>query len=403
MLWFRTPEKVYFKKGCMPVALNELKTEYNRKKAFIVTDSFLFKSGFTKNITDKLDELGIQYACFYDVAPDPTLGCAMEGVKQIRDFEPDVIIALGGGSPMDAAKIMWVMYEHPDADFQSMSMDFMDIRKRIYKFPKMGEKAMMVAIPTSSGTGSEVTPFAIITDEKTGTKWPLADYELMPNMAIVDADNMMTQPKGLTSASGIDVMTHAIEAYVSTLHTVFTDPLALEAIHIVAKDLLKSYHGDMACREEMHYGQCLAGMAFSNALLGIVHSMAHKTGAAYSGGHIVHGCANAMYLPKVIKFNAKNPEAEKRYGEIAAFLGLEPTSDALIARIKEMNKQLDIPSCIKDYEGGIIDEKEFLDKLPEVAANAIGDACTGSNPRQPSQEDMEKLLLAVYYDKDVAF
>nr|WP_305117001.1 bifunctional acetaldehyde-CoA/alcohol dehydrogenase [Acutalibacter muris] len=304
MLWFRTPEKVFFKKGCMPVALEELRTDYHRKKAFIVTDTFLYQNGYTKPLTDKLDELGIQYAVFADVAPDPTLACALEGVKQINSFKPDVIIALGGGSPMDAAKIMWVLYEHPDADFQSMSMDFMDIRKRIYRFPKMGEKAMMVAIPTSSGTGSEVTPFAIITDEKTGTKWPLADYELLPTMAIVDVDNMMNQPKGLTSASGIDAMTHAIEAYVSIMASPFTDGLALEAIKLVFKYLPSAYENgsnDPYAREKMAEASCIAGMAFANAFLGLNHSMAHKLGAYH---HLPHGVANAVILTDVIRYNA---------------------------------------------------------------------------------------------------
>ena len=415
MLWFRTPDKVYFKKGCMPVALDELGNVLHKKKAFIVTDSFLYKNGYVAPIEQKLDELGIQHTCFFEVAPDPTLQCAEKGVDQMRAFEPDTIIALGGGSAMDAAKIMWVMYEHPEADFEDMAMDFMDIRKRVFTFPKMGEKAYFVAIPTSSGTGSEVTPFAIITDAETGVKWPIADYELLPNMAIVDVDNMMTQPKGLTSASGIDVMTHAIEAYVSTLNCDYTDALALHAIKMIHNDLKKSYDGDMDARDAMHNAQCLAGMAFSNALLGIVHSMAHKTGAAFSGGHIIHGCANAMYLPKVIKYNSKDATAAERYAQIAKFIDLkgettEELVDALIAELRSMNDQLDIPQAIKNYGPGgvkadvsIIDEKEFMDKLPETAKNAIADACTGSNPRQPSQEEMEKLLKACYYDLEIDF
>ena len=414
MLWFRAPEKVYFKKGCMPVALNELKTEYNRKKAFIVTDSFLFKSGFTKNITDKLDELGIQYACFYDVAPDPTLGCAMEGVKQIRDFEPDVIIALGGGSPMDAAKIMWVMYEHPDADFQSMSMDFMDIRKRIYKFPKMGEKAMMVAIPTSSGTGSEVTPFAIITDEKTGTKWPLADYELLPNMAIVDADNMMTQPKGLTSASGIDVMTHAIEAYVSIMATPFTDGLALKAIKAVFDYLPSAYENganDPYARERMAEASCMAGMAFANAFLGVNHSMAHKLGAYH---HLPHGVANALILTEVIRYNAAEvptkmgtfsqyqyPHAKARYVEAAKFAGITGKNDDevfenFIKALEDLKDKIGIKKTIKDYG---VDEKYFLDTLDEMVENAFNDQCTGANPRYPLMSEIKEIYLKCYYGK----
>ena len=414
MLWFRTPEKVYFKKGCMPVALNELKTEYNRKKAFIVTDSFLFKSGFTKNITDKLDELGIQYACFYDVAPDPTLGCAMEGVKQIRDFEPDVIIALGGGSPMDAAKIMWVMYEHPDADFQSMSMDFMDIRKRIYKFPKMGEKAMMVAIPTSSGTGSEVTPFAIITDEKTGTKWPLADYELLPTMAIVDADNMMTQPKGLTSASGIDVMTHAIEAYVSIMATPFTDGLALKAMKAVFDYLPSAYENganDPFARERMAEASCMAGMAFANAFLGVNHSMAHKLGAYH---HLPHGIANAVILTDVIRYNAAEvptkmgtfsqyqyPHAKARYVEAARFCGIQGKNDDevfenFIKALEDLKEKIGIKKTIKDYG---VDEKYFLDTLDEMVENAFNDQCTGANPRYPLMSEIKEIYLKCYYGK----
>ena len=414
MLWFRTPEKVYFKKGCMPVALNELKTEYNRKKAFIVTDSFLFKSGFTKNVTDKLDELGIQYACFYDVAPDPTLACAMEGVKQIRDFEPDVIIALGGGSPMDAAKIMWVLYEHPDADFQSMSMDFMDIRKRIYKFPKMGEKAMMVAIPTSSGTGSEVTPFAIITDEKTGTKWPLADYELLPNMAIVDADNMMTQPKGLTSASGIDVMTHAIEAYVSIMATPFTDGLALKAIKAVFDYLPSAYENganDPYARERMAEASCMAGMAFANAFLGVNHSMAHKLGAYH---HLPHGVANALILTEVIRYNAAEvptkmgtfsqyqyPHAKARYVEAAKFAGITGKNDDevfenFIKALEDLKDKIGIKKTIKDYG---VDEKYFLDTLDEMVENAFNDQCTGANPRYPLMSEIKEIYLKCYYGK----
>ena len=414
MLWFRTPEKVYFKKGCMPVALDELKTEYNRKKAFIVTDSFLFKSGFTKNVTDKLDQLGIQYACFYDVAPDPTLGCAMEGVKQIRDFEPDVIIALGGGSPMDAAKIMWVLYEHPDADFQSMSMDFMDIRKRIYKFPKMGEKAMMVAIPTSSGTGSEVTPFAIITDEKTGTKWPLADYELMPNMAIVDADNMMTQPKGLTSASGIDVMTHAIEAYVSIMATPFTDGLALQAMKAVFDYLPSAYENganDPYARERMAEASCMAGMAFANAFLGVNHSMAHKLGAYH---HLPHGVANAVILTDVIRYNAAEvptkmgtfsqyqyPHAKQRYVEAARYCGIQGKNDDevfenFIQALEDLKEKIGIKKTIKDYG---VDEKYFLDTLDEMVENAFNDQCTGANPRYPLMSEIKEIYLKCYYGK----
>lgn len=414
MLWFRVPEKVYFKKGCMPVALEELKTEYNKKKAFIVTDSFLYKNGYTKPLTDKLDELGIQYAIFGDVAPDPTLACAHEGVKQLRSFEPDVIIALGGGSPMDAAKIMWVLYEHPDADFQSMSMDFMDIRKRIYKFPKMGQKAMMVAIPTSSGTGSEVTPFAIITDEKTGTKWPLADYELLPTMAIVDVDNMMSQPKGLTSASGIDAMTHAIEAYVSIMASQFTDGLALQAIKAVFQYLPSAYENganDPIAREKMGEASCIAGMAFANAFLGLNHSMAHKLGAYH---HLPHGVANAVILTDVIRYNAAEvptkmgtfsqyqyPHAKARYAEIARACGLPGNNDdelleSLIAALEELKEKIGIKKTIKDYG---VDEKYFLDTLDEMVENAFNDQCTGANPRYPLMSEIKEIYLKCYYGK----
>ena len=414
MLWFRTPEKVFFKKGCMPVALDELKTEYNRKKAFIVTDSFLYQNGYTKPLTDKLDELGIQYAVFADVAPDPTLACAMEGVKQIRSFQPDAIIALGGGSPMDAAKIMWVLYEHPDADFQAMSMDFMDIRKRIYRFPKMGEKAMMVAIPTSSGTGSEVTPFAIITDEKTGTKWPLADYELLPTMAIVDVDNMMNQPKGLTSASGIDAMTHAIEAYVSIMASPFTDGLALEAIKLVFKYLPSAYENganDPYAREKMAEASCIAGMAFANAFLGLNHSMAHKLGAYH---HLPHGVANAVILTDVIRYNAAEvptkmgtfsqyqyPHAKARYAEIARACGFAGNNDdelleSLIQKLEELKNIIGIKKTIKDYG---ITEDAFNATLDEMVENAFNDQCTGANPRYPLMSEIKEIYLKCYNGK----
>ena len=318
---------------------------------------------------------------------------ALEALKTLEGKR--AIVVVGGGSPIDAAKAMWAFYEYPDTTFEQLCIPF--------NFPKLRTKAKFCAIPSTSGTATEVTAFSVITDYHKGVKYPLADFNITPDVAIVDPALAETMPKKLTAHTGMDAMTHAIEAYVSTLHCDYTDPLALHAIKMISRDLVNSYNGDMEARDNMHNAQCLAGMAFSNALLGIVHSMAHKTGAAYSGGHIVHGCANAMYLPKVIKFNAKNPEAEKRYGEIAAFLGLEPTSDALIARIKEMNKQLDIPSCIKDYEGGIIDEKEFLDKLPEVAELAVGDACTGSNPRPITPAEMEKLLKCCFYDEEVDF
>ena len=414
MLWFRVPEKVYFKKGCMPVALDELKTEYGKKKAFIVTDTFLYQNGYTKPITDKLDEMGIRYSCFWNVQPDPTLGNALEGVKQIRDFEPDVIIALGGGSAMDAAKIMWVLYEHPDADFQSMAMDFMDIRKRIYKFPKMGEKAMFVAIPTSAGTGSEVTPFAIITDEKTGTKWPLADYELLPNMAIVDVDNMMNAPRGLTSASGIDVMTHALEAYVSIMATQFTDGLALKAMKAVMEYLPSAYENgakDPVAREKMAEASCMAGMAFANAFLGVNHSMAHKLGAYH---HLPHGVANALILTEVMRYNAADvpvkmgtfsqyqyPHAKERYVEAARFCGIQGKNDDevfenFIKALEDLKEKIGIKKTIRDYG---VDEKYFLDTLDEMVENAFNDQCTGANPRYPLMSEIKEIYLKCYYGK----
>ena len=411
MLWFRVPEKVYFKKGCMPVALDELRTEYHKKKAFIVTDTFLYQNGYTKPITDKLDEMGIRYSCFWNGQPDPTLGNALEGVEQIRAFEPDVIIALGGGSAMDAAKIMWVLYEHPDADFQSMAMDFMDIRKRIYKFPKMGEKAMFVAIPTSAGTGSEVTPFAIITDEKTGTKWPLADYELLPNMAIVDVDNMMNAPKGLTSASGIDVMTHAIEAYVSIMATQFTDGLALKAMKAVFDYLPSAYENgakDPVAREKMAEASCMAGMAFANAFLGVNHSMAHKLGAYH---HLPHGVANALILTEVMRYNAADvpvkmgtfsqyqyPHAKERYVEAARFCGIQGKNDDevfenFLKALEELKKKIGIKKTIKDYG---VDEKYFLETLDEMVENAFNDQCTGANPRYPLMSEIKEIYLKCY-------
>ena len=414
MLWFRTPEKVYFKKGCMPVALDELKTEYNRKKAFIVTDSFLFKSGFTKNITDKLDELGIQYACFYDVAPDPTLGCAMKGVEQIRDFEPDVIIALGGGSPMDAAKIMWVMYEHPEVDFLDMAMRFMDIRKRTYVFPKMGEKAYFIAVPTSAGTGSEVTPFAVITDESTGVKYPLADYELLPNMAIVDSNLMMTMPKGLTSASGIDALTHALEAYASMMATDYTDGLALKAMRSIFDYLPRAYTNggsDPEAREKMANASTMAGMAFANAFLGVCHSMAHKLGAFH---HLPHGVANALLIEEVLRFNAAevpakmgtfpqydHPHTLRRYAEIAEFLGLKGKNDqekldSLVAAVHTLKEQVGIKDSIRAYG---IEEEKFLSTLDEMVEQAFDDQCTGANPRYPLMSEIKQMYLNAYYGK----
>ena len=414
MLWFRTPEKVYFKKGCMPVALDELGTEMGKKKAFIVTDSFLYKNGYVKPIEAKLDEMGIQHTCFYEVAPDPTLQCAQLGTAQMKAFEPDVIIALGGGSAMDAAKIMWVMYEHPEANFEDMAMDFMDIRKRVYKFPKMGEKAYFVAIPTSSGTGSEVTPFAIITDAETGVKWPLADYELLPNMAIVDVDNMMSQPKGLTSASGIDVMTHAIEAYVSIMATDYTDGLALKAIKTVFDYLPSAYENganDPIAREKMANASCMAGMAFANAFLGLNHSMAHKLGAFH---HIPHGVANALILTNVIRYNAEDvptkmgtfsqyqyPHAKERYAEAARFAGIcgkndDETVELFCKKLEELKTAIGIPATIKEWG---IDETAFLDTLDEMVEQAFNDQCTGANPRYPLMKEIKELYLKSYYGK----
>jgi acetaldehyde dehydrogenase/alcohol dehydrogenase len=414
MLWFRTPEKVYFKKGCMPVALDELGTIMHKKKAFIVTDTFLYKNGNVAPIEAKLDEMGIQHTCFYEVAPDPTLQTARKGADMIKAFEPDVIIALGGGSAMDAAKIMWMMYEHPEANFEDMAMDFMDIRKRVYTFPKMGQKAYFVAIPTSSGTGSEVTPFAIITDADTGVKWPLADYELLPNMAIVDVDNMMTQPKGLTSASGIDVMTHAIEAYVSIMATDYTDGLALKAVKAVFDYLPSAYENgatDPIAREKMANASCMAGMAFANAFLGINHSMAHKLGAFH---HLPHGVANAVILTDVMRYNAAEvptkmgtfsqyqyPHALARYAEIGRFAGCTGKDDNevfenLIVKLDELKEKIGIKKTIKDYG---VDEKYFLDTLDDMVEQAFNDQCTGANPRYPLMKEMKEVYLKCYYGK----
>ena len=414
MLWFRAPEKVYFKKGCMPVALDELGTVMGKKRAFIVTDSFLFKNGYVKPIENKLDEMGIEHTCFYEVAPDPTLDCATKGAEQMRSFEPDVIIALGGGSAMDAGKIMWVLYEHPDVNFLDMAMDFIDIRKRVYTFPKMGEKAYFVAIPTSSGTGSEVTPFAVITDEKTGVKYPLADYQLMPNMAIVDVDNMMSQPKGLTSASGIDVMTHALEAYVSVMATDYTDGLALKAMKNVFQYLPSAYENganDPIAREKMADAACMAGMAFANAFLGLNHSMAHKLGAYH---HLPHGVANAIILTNVMRYNAADvptkmgtfsqyqyPHAFERYVEAAHFCGIvgkddNDTFEKFLAALEDLKEKIGIKKTIKDYG---IDEKAFLDTLDEMCEQAFNDQCTGANPRYPLISEIKELYLKSYYGK----
>lgn len=414
MLWFRTPEKVYFKKGSMPVALDELGTIMHKKKAFIVTDSFLYKNGYVKGIEEKLDAMGIQHTCFYEVAPDPTLQCAQKGADMMRSFEPDTIIALGGGSAMDAAKIMWVMYEYPDANFEDMAMDFMDIRKRVYTFPEMGKKAYFVAIPTSSGTGSEVTPFAIITDAETGVKWPLADYQLLPNMAIVDVDNMMTQPKGLTSASGIDVMTHAIEAFVSIMATDYTDGLAMKVVKMVFENLPSAYENganDPKAREEMANASCMAGMAFANAFLGLNHSMAHKLGAFH---HLPHGVANAVLLTEVMRYNASEvptkmgtfsqyqyPHALARYAELGRFAGCTGKDDKevfenFLAKLEVLKEQIGIKKSIKEYG---IDEKYFLDTLDDMVEQAFNDQCTGANPRYPLMKEIKELYLKCYYGK----
>ncbi|MDO4273926.1 MAG: bifunctional acetaldehyde-CoA/alcohol dehydrogenase [Eubacteriales bacterium] len=414
MLWMRTPEKVYFKKGCMPVALDELGTIMGKKRCFIVTDSFLYKNGYTKKIEEKLDQMGIVHTCFSDVEPDPSLASARAGAAAMRAFEPDCIIALGGGSAMDAGKIMWVLYENPDADFDDMAMDFMDIRKRIYTFPKMGKKAYFVAIPTSSGTGSEVTPFAIITDKETGIKWPLADYELMPNMAIVDTDNMMSAPKGLTCASGIDVMTHAIEAYVSVMASDYTDSLALKAIKLVFDYLPRAYKdgNDVEARDHMANASCMAGMAFANAFLGINHSLAHKLGAFH---HIPHGIANALVLLDVMRYNSvevptkmgtfpqyQYPHTLARYAEIGRFVGLSGKDDQevfekLLAKLDDLMRTIEIKPTVKDYN---VDEKYFLETLDDMVEQAFNDQCTGANPRYPLMSELKELYLKAYYGKE---
>lgn len=414
MLWFRAPEKIYMKRGCLPVALDELGTIMNKKRAFIVTDRFLYENGYTKPITDKLGELGIQHAVFFDVAPDPTLECAKQGAEQMTAFKPDVIIALGGGSAMDAGKIMWVLYEHPEADFMDMAMRFMDIRKRVYKFPKMSEKAYFVAIPTSAGTGSEVTPFAVITDEKSGVKYPLADYELLPNMAIIDTDFHMTAPKGLTSASGIDAVTHAVEAYASMMATDFTDSLALRALKIIFEYLPQAYEdgeNNPTAREKMANAATMAGMAFANAFLGVCHSMAHKLGAFH---HLPHGIANALLIEDVMRFNSAptpakmgtfsqydHPHTLARYAEIADYLGLGGNTDSeklenLISAIRELRRKIGIKETIAEYG---IDEKDFLDRLDEMTEQAFDDQCTGANPRYPLMEEIKQMYLNAYYGR----
>ncbi len=414
MLWFRAPEKVYFKKGCLPVALSELKDVMNKKKVFIVTDAFLYKNGYTKIVTDKLDELGIQHTTFYNVAPDPSLASATEGAAAMRLFEPDCIIAIGGGSAMDAAKIMWVMYEHPEVDFLDLAMRFMDIRKRVYTFPKMGEKAYFIAVPTSSGTGSEVTPFAVITDERSGVKYPLADYELLPKMAIIDADMMMDQPKGLTSASGIDALTHALEAYASILATDYTDGLALKAMKNIFAYLPDAYEkgaSDPIAREKMADASTMSGMAFANAFLGVCHSMAHKLGAFH---HLPHGVANALLITEVMRFNAVHvptkmgtfsqyqyPHALERYAECADFLRIPGKTDEeklenLIKSIDDLKEKVGIKKTIKEYG---VDEKYFLETLDEMVEQAFDDQCTGANPRYPLMKEIKEMYLKTYYGK----
>ena len=403
MARFSLPRDLYHGKG----ALEALKTFKGKRAMICVGGGSMKRNGFLDKAVDYLKEAGMEVQLFENVEPDPSVDTVMRGAKAMAEFKPDWIVAMGGGSPIDAAKAMWVFYEYPDTSFEDLITPF--------SFPTLRTKAKFCAIPSTSGTATEVTAFSVITDYEKGIKYPLADFNITPDVAIVDPALAETMPQKLTAHTGMDAMTHAIEAYVSTLHCDYTDPLALHAIKLIHNNLKKSYDGDMIARDTMHNAQCLAGMAFSNALLGIVHSMAHKTGAAFSGGHIIHGCANAMYLPKVIKYNSKNEEAAERYAEIARFIDLkgettEELVDALIAELRSMNDQLNIPQAIKNYGPGgvkadesIIDEKEFMDKLSETAKNAIADACTGSNPRIPTQEEMEKLLVAVYYDKDIDF
>ncbi|WP_321970766.1 bifunctional acetaldehyde-CoA/alcohol dehydrogenase [Paratractidigestivibacter sp.] len=416
MLWFRTPEKIFFKKGCMPVALQELSEVYGKKRAFIVTDSFLYTSGFTKKIEASLDEQGITYTSFWSISPDPKLQDCLKGLEQVRAFDPDCIIAIGGGSAMDAGKIMWTMFEHPEEKFEDMAMNFMDIRKRVYKYPKSGEKCFFVAIPTSSGTGSEVTPFSIITDAETGTKWPLADYELMPNMAIVDTDNMMTQPKGLTSASGIDVLTHALEAYVSVMASDYTDGLALRAMKLVFTYLQRAYDNpnDVEARDHMANASCMAGIAFANAFLGVNHSMAHKLGAYH---HIPHGWANAVILTRVMRYNSAerpakmgtfpqydHPKTLARYAEAARFCGVtgktdQEVFDKFCQKIEELKEGVGVKKTIAEFG---VDENYFLETLDEMSENAFNDQCTGANPRYPLISEIRELYLDAYYGREAS-
>ena len=415
MQWFRSPEKVYLRRGCIPVALQELRDVYDKKKVMIVTDKYLYETGFTRCITDKLNELKIDYTTFYDVEPDPTLSCAQNGAKVMQDFKPDCIIALGGGSSMDAAKIMWVLYEHSEVDFMDMAMRFMDIRKRVYTFPKMGEKALLIAIPTSAGTGSEVTPFAVITDENTGIKYPLADYALMPNIAIVDADMMANAPKGLTAATGIDAATHALEAYASMMATDYTDGLALKALKNIFEYLPRAYENggnDMEAREKMADAATMAGMAFANAFLGVCHSMAHKLGAYH---HIPHGIANALLITDVIRYNSAevpakmgtfpaydHPHTLHRYAEIADYLKLGGVDDNekaenLIKALEELKEKIGIKKTIQAYG---IEEQVFLDTLDKMSEDAFDDQCTGTNPRYPLISEIKEMYLHAYYGGD---
>lgn len=415
MLWFRVPEKTYFKYGCLPIALDEL-NDMGKKKAFIVTDNVLFQMGYTNKVTEVLEKHGIQYKIFSDVEPDPTLRCARAGAKEMLDFNPDVIISLGGGSAMDAAKIMWVMYEHPEVNFQDLAMTFMDIRKRIYKFPTLGQKAMMVSVATSAGTGSEVTPFAVITDEQTGVKYPLADYELTPDMAIVDAELMMTSPKGLTACAGIDVLVHSIEAYVSIMASEYTNGLALEAIRLVFKYLPDAFNEgttNIKAREKMAHASCMAGMAFSNAFLGINHSMAHKLGAFH---HLPHGMANALLMNEVIRFNSadaptkqaafaqyKYPNAGWRYARIADYLGLggstnEEKIELLIKAIDKLQEVVGMPKTIK---AAGVNELAFYETIDEMVEQAFDDQCTGANPRYPLMSELKQMYINAYDVKEV--
>lgn len=393
---FTLPRDIYYGAN----ALENLKNLKGSRAVLVLGGGSMKKFGFVDKALGYLKEAGIETRLIENVEPDPSVETVMSGAAVMREFEPDWIISMGGGSPIDAAKAMWAFYEYPETTFEDLITPF--------SFPELRQKARFCAIPSTSGTATEVTAFSVITDYQKGIKYPLADFNITPDVAIIDPALAETMPPKLVAHTGMDALTHAIEAYVSTAHCDYTDPLALHAIHMIHEDLIASFQGDMAARDRMHNAQCLAGMAFSNALLGIVHSMAHKTGAAFSGGHIVHGCANAMYLPKVIRYNAKNPEAAERYAQIAKFLHLsgsntEELVTSLVEELKKMNKTLEIPSCIKDYEGGIIDENEFMEKLPQVAELAIGDACTGTNPRIPTQEEMEKLLKACYYDLEIDF